>query len=730
MNRASNHDRQPHGLAFRLLSRAPGPPDATLFARLTRFVQVTIVVSALAFAVSLMHLLEIGWHARWIIGAGAFAVLVGAILFAISAVRKQLAKIALTTEVEHHFTTAALDGQQDLFLLFDPVSRNPIRWNRAVNTTTGFSDDEIRSRSVPDGWVAPDTSDKARAIMGSLTDGTLSSCDIRIASKTGETLHLELKAALFRPLPGDPDLVLVTARDIRDRKIAEQALAESEKRYRRIIENVPSVFWFGGRKNRLTYISPNVEQILGYAPLEIVTGGEPFWLARVSPEDRASVRASFDALLRNGTPHNLQYRLDANDGRRIWVHERASVAEASGEGMSIYGVITDVTEQVEIAEHLRQSEKMQAIGEMAGGVAHDFNNQLTAIMGCADLLIREAGNGKFTQRYLKEMRRSALHASELTRQLLTFARRKAHRSAPMNVHHVVDEVASLLTRSIDRRISIHKSLRAKYSVVVGDAAQLQNTLLNLCLNARDAMPEGGRLTLGTDNIVRQGVPTDLGPGRLPKGRYIVISVMDTGEGMDAETQRRIFEPFFTTKPEGKGTGMGLATVFGYVCSQQGDIKVDSSPGHGSTMTIYLPSANNVVTVDKASVAPPAAPKTEGNILLVDDEDSILLVVSDLLRDMGYSVRRCTDGGEAIDEYRRHWPEIDLVILDMMMPRLDGSSTFSALHQINKDIKVLIATGFDRNEKVETVLRQGAKGYLRKPFTAYELAEKLTEVIQS
>ncbi|MEI6147708.1 MAG: ATP-binding protein [bacterium] len=375
-------------------------------------------------------------------------------------------------------------------------------------------------------------------------------------------------------------------------------------------------------------------------------------------------------------------------------------------------------------EQLRQSEKMQAIGQLAGGVAHDFNNQLGGIIGFAELLSDNLTDPTLKV-YAEKILEAGGRAADLTRQLLAFSRKGKYLSMPTDVHRVIQEVVELLNRSVDKRIEIQQYLEATPSLVLADPAQIQSALLNLGLNARDAMPEGGELFFRTCLVTFSADHPD---EELKPGRYVQISVTDTGVGINAATMKRLFEPFFTTKEVGKGTGLGLASAYGTIKNHGGTIRVYSEPGHGSTFSIYLPvlEEEGAALVVREVAAP--TPTGHGRILIVDDERVILEIGTAMLHKLGYEVTACGDSHEALELYRKNWRTLDLVILDMVMPKMSGRDLFLAMRQINPGIKALLSSGYSINGEAQGILNQGVMAFLHKPYLWAELAQSVAKVL--
>jgi nitrogen-specific signal transduction histidine kinase/CheY-like chemotaxis protein len=386
----------------------------------------------------------------------------------------------------------------------------------------------------------------------------------------------------------------------------------------------------------------------------------------------------------------------------------------------------DISERVALQNQLHQAEKMQAIGQLAGGIAHDFNNQLSSILGHAEMLQRRLTDQRLL-RYVELICTAAKRSAELTQQLLDFSRKGQHLTLTTAINPLLHEVVAVLKRSVDKRITIECCFNAGEVKVKADPTQLQNALLNLALNARDAMPDGGELTFFTDIVPLGKEFSKRHSYKVTPGTYLKICVSDTGCGMSKAVQKRIFEPFFTTKAMGKGTGMGLASVYGTVLSHKGHINVYSEMGKGTTFHIYLPLAldQEAAPVQDIPLLPIAG---TGHILVVDDEDLVRQMTVEMLEDLGYRVTEATHGAEALKIYQSSWQQFDLVILDMIMPAMDGRDTFIAMREINPNINAILCSGYTVNNNAESLLKLGFGAFVGKPFSSIELSHKIAELL--
>jgi two-component system, cell cycle sensor histidine kinase and response regulator CckA len=390
-----------------------------------------------------------------------------------------------------------------------------------------------------------------------------------------------------------------------------------------------------------------------------------------------------------------------------------------GERTLVVLFVLDVTEQRRAEEQLRQAQKMEAIGQLAGGVAHDFNNLLTGILGHASVILESAPHGSEAHEAAVTITSAGLRAAELTRQLLGFARRGTLRKEPFDAHAVLRDLARLLERTLDKRIQLVERLRAPVSVAVGDGGQVHQALLNLAVNARDAMPEGGTLALESAVLELDARACERRPGIAP-GTYLALSVSDTGHGIPPEISDRIFEPFFTTKEAGRGTGMGLAMVYGIARNHGGAIEVESTPGEGARFTLLLPLAAADALPARTPV-PGGIARGDGQVIVVDDDEVPRSAAVRLLSGLGYDVVPFERAEDAIGWYRAHGAETRAVLLDLSMPGMDGEACFRALREIDPGAPVVLTSGYERDARLGEMLRAGALGFVQKPYGVAELA---------
>jgi PAS domain S-box-containing protein len=521
-----------------------------------------------------------------------------------------------------------------------------------------------------------------------------------------------------------PGTHLSVLRDVTARHAAEAAVAASQRRLRGLLEHGADLVMVQDVQGTIQYASPSVLRVLGYRQADVERDD---FLALVHAEDRESVRASLAAIRSQpGRMATLRYRARHRDGS--WrMHE--TIATNLLNDPALAGVVTnarDVTDREQLQEQVLQAQKMEAVGRLAGGVAHDFNNLLSVILSLTDLLQRELEPSTAAAQDLHEISAAARRGATLTRQLLAFSRKQMLQPRVINVNAIVAELARMIERVVGENIVFQTELAPEVSPVRVDPSQLEHALLNLVINARDAMPGGGRVTVRTCNFMVP--PASADHPHVAPGPYVRISVEDDGSGMDEAVRSRVFEPFFTTKPPGKGSGLGLATVFGTVTQSGGHVSVRSAPGRGSTFDLLLPATSE----RGQCVAPPSAGEDRApchqTLLVVEDDELVRRVMVRILRGAGYVVLSASSGPEAIAIARQTPDPIALVITDVIMPDMAGPQVAAALESLLPGVAVLYVTGYADQMLVERgMLRQGWH-LLEKPISRDALLRKIAEVL--
>jgi PAS domain S-box-containing protein len=508
------------------------------------------------------------------------------------------------------------------------------------------------------------------------------------------------------------------------RKLADEALRLSEEKYRSLVEQINDVIFLVDPSGNIIYISPVIEKITNFTVDEII--GQPF-SKFIHSDDLPGLKQSFNRTL-NGIDEPWEYRILNKNGTTVFVRSSSRlIKDDQDEPAGLMGTITDITQPKLMAVQLQQAQKMEAIGQLAGGIAHDFNNLLSGIIGNAEMLQIKLANEPALASLAEKILTTGEHAATLTKQLLSFARKGNYQQVPVNIHRTINDVVNILESTLDKRIAVHQSLNASPCLVLGDPAMLENAILNLGINARDAMPDGGTLIFSTNIVKLENDYVTKHNYKIPEGTYLQIKVTDTGLGMSREIQTHLFEPFFTTKETGKGTGLGLASVYGCVKSHNGSIEVYSEEGHGSEFKVYLPllADANGRSEEKSHEAIISG---SGTILLVDDEEMIRDIACQMLEDRGYKVITLSNGQEAVDYYRSNGNITDLVILDMIMPKMGGYEAFLKIKEINPNVKVLLSSGYSIEEEAHDLMKSGVKGFLQKPYRLAELTQKIKEAL--
>jgi len=421
--------------------------------------------------------------------------------------------------------------------------------------------------------------------------------------------------------------------------------------------------------------------------------------------------------------------LISKDGREYQIADSgAPIKDDSGSTRGVVLVFRDVTEEYALQEELRQSQKLQAIGQLAGGVAHDFNNMLGGIMGSAELLQKLRFPEPKAEKYISMIVESAERAAQLTEKLLAFARKEIKHASTFDVNLVIMDALDLLKSTSDPRIEFNINLAADHTRVDGDLSQLQNAFLNVALNAVQAMPDGGRLDVSSKAIVLDQHYCKASPFDLTPSSYVEIEFRDTGYGIDPKDMQRIFDPFFTTKKDNAGTGLGLSAVYGTIQAHKGAVSVYSELGTGTSFHILIPLSEK-----EASVTPGGGPRPvsgAGRILLVDDEEVMRVTGQAILEDLGYKVTVAANGKHALEIFGKDPEAFDLVILDMIMPEMNGRDCFAALRALRNDMRVILSSGFTRENELDEMMEKGLKGFIRKPFRMAELSRLMHEVLAS
>jgi PAS domain S-box-containing protein len=524
------------------------------------------------------------------------------------------------------------------------------------------------------------------------------------------------------------DRVADLQREVQERREVERALRDSQHKLSDILEHSTNLFFAHGPDHVVTYVSPQVRQFLDCEPEEALR----HWNAFVpdTPGNRLGFEHKVRALVSGQRQPPYEVELESRTGRRLWVEVNEAPVVRDGRAMAIVGALTDITDRrraeqdrARLEQEVRQAHKMEAVGRLAGGIAHDFNNLLGVIQGYAALVRRRMSQGDPSLHKVDEIVKASERAAALTRQLLAFSRRQVVAPKVLSVGAVVSEMESILRRLI--REDVHLSVTAPEPCRIrADRSQIEQVLLNLAVNARDAMPDGG--TLSIDVGLTQLTEEQVRAHRLPPGRYVRMAVSDTGCGMDAQVLSHIFEPFFTTKEVGAGTGLGLATVYGVVQQSGGAVEVTSEPGRGSTFSVYLPELEGAEE-ERRSPHVPLRPGRE-TVMVVEDEPSLRELTREVLEAQGYQVLEAGTGAEALAILRAHQGPLDLLMTDVIMPGLSGRQLVEQVRAERPRLPVLYMSGYTADVIAQSGVLGAAIHLLEKPFTPDGLVRRVQAVL--
>ncbi len=663
---------------------------------------------------------------------------------------------------------ALFDNSNDAILLVNRTTMKVVDANLRASQVLGYDRAELVQLAVEQ--LTPPTDASTGRSLGEGLRLAVGDFTARVATKRRAVVDVAVTAWTV-DLPGLP-VVFALLRDLTRQKQFERELMLSARRMRQLFDVSPTmthVLDILEDGLRLSWISENVKRILGYTPEEILA--DPTWWHRgIHPDDQAHALQTNDEVLSKGAAR-VEYRFRHSDGSYHWTQEELRlVTDDDGTPVEVVGSWADITDKktaeaafIEGERRLRESQRMEAIANLAGGIAHDFNNLLTTISGYANLLLEESDH---PEPDLEEIRTAAERGAELVRQLLAFSRRQTVRPEPIDLNEVIVRLERVLGRMIGVDITLHTVLEPDLWLTEADSAQIEQIVLNLASNSRDATGEGGHITLGTANVYLGPHYRQLDPEFRP-GRYVSLSVTDTGRGMPPEVRKRAFEPFFTTKPQGKGTGLGLSTVYGMAKQSGGHVIVDSAEGAGTRVEVFLPRFGSGTETDDDSPLPiPAtpdrtetgargeatAPETSGGtatgrhratpphrpsddsnhetLLVVEDEPSVRRYASHILRGIGYTVLEAGCAEEAFAAADGHEGVISLLLTDVVLPGPGGRAVADSLVQSRPGLRVLYMSGYAKDSIVHDGRVEPGISLLPKPFSATALASAVREALDS
>ncbi len=618
-----------------------------------------------------------------------------------------------------------LDTAEVILLALDARGRVTVI-NRKGCEILGYSEAELLGRD----WIAtclpPRTHGDVARKLESLLEGDLSTVENPVLTKDGRERLIAWRNRVLRDDDGRVVGTFSSGTDITEQHQAAEALRTAEERMRFALESAGVGIWDLDYTTGAVRMSEILEAHYGLEPGTFGGTLEAF-IEAVHPEDRAAVRATLEKAVESGADFSSVHRALWPDGTVRWLDNAGRIhLDAAGRPVRGVGIAMDVTERRTLEAQYHQAQKMEAVGRLAGGVAHDFNNLLTAILGYCELLLADLGPGDPRRDDILEIQKAGETAAGLTRQLLAFSRKQIIEPALLDLNEVIGGMRGMLGRLIGEDVEVALELAPGLAPVLADRGQLEQIVLNLAVNARDAMPRGGKLTIET-----RGVELDGGYARLHRGvepgSYVGLGVSDTGTGMSPEVQARLFEPFFTTKEPGKGTGLGLATVHGIVTRIGGSIGVYSEVGRGTSITVYLPQA---ASAEETIRPPPPAPRPRPSgetVLVVEDSDALRELTRRMLEQQGYEVLLAADAGEAREQFERS-ASIDLILSDVVLPGDSGPELARGLVERRPGLKVVFMSGYTEDAITHHGVLEAGVAFLHKPFTSEALARKVREVL--
>lgn len=603
-----------------------------------------------------------------------------------------------------------------------------LRANDALCRLLGYTEQQLRMKGV-EGITYPDDYGNDVDLARRLFSGEFPSYQIekRYIKKTGEIIWGLLTASLLRDEQGTILYGMGIVEDITRQKNATERLMESEEKFRSLFEDSRDVIFISTPEGKFLDINQAGVDLFGYSDKGELLAADIAKDLYADPDDRAEMKG---LLAERGFIKDHQVRIRRKDGKQLTALETTSaVRSVSGEIVMYRGILRDVTQQRALEEQLRQAQKMESVGTLAGGMAHDFNNILSIVLGYVNSLEQaDLPKDQYTKN-IHSIRSAVERGAVIIRQLLTFAKKAAGEITTLSLNETILDLSRLVKDTMPKGVACTFQLSETPLVLRAEENQLQQALLNLCFNAKDAIlarpSEQGMIMIRTAMVAGKTLQHRF--PRMEDQPYAVIAVQDDGIGMDEEAKGRMFEPFFTTKPPGKGTGLGLAVVYGVVHAHKGFIDVESMSGEGTTVNIYLPAQ----TREESSGKPPGGlPAHEGGILLVEDEEMLIELLSTLLEENGFKVFKARDGEEAVRMYREHMAEIDVVLSDMGLPKLGGWEAFQKMKEINPNVQSILASGYLDPVLRGEMIKAGAIDFIQKPYVPEIILERIRGVVRS
>jgi two-component system cell cycle sensor histidine kinase/response regulator CckA len=599
--------------------------------------------------------------------------------------------------------------------------------NKAAENLTGFPRNELIGRNfLKLNLLSPVDLLRAAGLLGQNALGRPTGPD-EFMLRRRDGIEVEVEIRTFPVKLQEQLLVLGIARDVSEGKRAEVALRASEEKYRKLFEESKEPAYLSSYDGKFLDINLAGVELFGYNRKEELIGMDLLANLYVDPQRRDDFRRRID---QDGYVKDFEVKLKRKDGGILTVFDTATpVRDERGTTIIYRGTLRDVTLQRDLEQQLLQAQKLASIGTLADGIAHDFNNILSIILSHCTFLQRATPSPEDLAQSLEVISRSVERGAGVVRQLLTFASTTGIKFEPMDSKRIIEEVSEMLEETFPKNITFMLDLEKDLPPINADVTQFHQAVMNICINARDAMPSGGIISISLRDIPGTGI-RNLFP-EAKSGKYLHLSIADTGVGMDESTKARIFDPFFTTKEIDKGTGLGLAVVYGVVKGHNGFIRVESESNHGSVFHLYFPIVAGGKPVADEKV--PRAKETIGgneSLLFVEDEETVQKMVNLALKDKGYDVLLASDGLQAVDLYRRNEAKISLVILNLGLPKLSGFEVLTRLKELNPKVKVIVASGYSMSDMKSRILKAGAKEFIQKPYDPNLILTKVREILDT
>ncbi len=604
------------------------------------------------------------------------------------------------------------------------ASKGELRLSPELHEMLGIPVAPVVDPGVVGAMMNPEDRVKAgEAAVAALGEGRPFDIEIRLDSSDGQQRYFHAIGEVLFNEQRAPSGLIGVVQDFTEHYSAQEALRLTESRLARAQAMASIGSWESFPTSKEIWWSDEVFRIFGVNPKTFRPTFDSLF-ALIDPEDRQKVRAAGEYALKTGEAYQVDHWVNRPDGSRVLVHEQGQVLfSEDGTPRGIAGTVQDITERRRLEEQFFQAQKLESIGRLAGGIAHDFNNLLTVINGYSDIIARNISVLDPNYEKVNEIRHAGARAAALTSQLLAFSRKQIIQPGVLNLNDVVRNALGIVERLMGERVHVVTRLAPSVLKVLADAGQIQQVILNLAANARDAMPDGGELTIRTSLVE----PTQADAPQRGKGPYVCLEVSDTGYGMNAQTRSQIFEPFFTTKEPGKGTGLGLSTVYGIVRQNGGWIDVSSEPGHGSSFAVYLPGSNAELA-SKVSSEPVTTAQCHQTILVVEDQAEVRALAALILRDNGYSVVEAADAESALRVIEERVDPIHLVLTDIVMPGISGVELGQRVGQLRPGLKTIYMSGYTDPNVTANSLDPGAV-FVQKPFTPQELTSKIKQILR-